>query len=245
MKIPVSGGKDLLGRQPLANPAEGVALRRDPTQASRKLGLGRALRRDPEAEPASLEAMHGSNGVFNPDRKPAAEGRWTRLHQLSRTQVVAKPREEVFAFFSDASNLEALTPPFLRFRILTPLPIAMRAGTQIDYALSLFGAPVRWRTRIKEWQPGSRFVDEQESGPYALWVHTHEFESRGTSTLVRDVVHYAEPLGPLGAIAHVLFVRRTLDRIFDFRRDAIRRLLGHPAGRTPGDAREASHVHSP
>jgi len=162
-----------------------------------------------------------------------------RLHQLARTQLVGSPLPEVFAFFSDASNLEALTPAFLHFRILTPMPIEMRAGAQLDYQLSLFGIPVRWRTRIADWQPGQRFVDEQKSGPYALWRHTHEFEGRGTSTLVRDVVDYGEPLGPLGAVAHVLFVRRTLDRIFDFRRDAIARLLDRPRARPPADAQSA------
>jgi ligand-binding SRPBCC domain-containing protein len=145
-----------------------------------------------------------------------------RLHQLTRTQLVGRPIPEVFAFFADPSNLEALTPPFLHFRILTPMPIEMRPGAQLDYQLSLFGVPVKWRTRITDWQPEKRFVDEQESGPYALWRHTHEFEARGTSTLVLD---YSEPLGPVGTIAHLLFVRRTLDRIFDFRREAIVRLL--------------------
>jgi ligand-binding SRPBCC domain-containing protein len=155
-----------------------------------------------------------------------------RLHQLSRTQLVRKPLDEVFAFFSDAANLEALTPAFLRFRILTPMPVEMRAGARLDYQLSLFGVPVRWRTRITDWQPCWRFVDEQESGPYAVWRHTHEFEARGNSTLVRDVVDYSEPLGPLGAVAHLLLVRRTVDRIFDFRRAAIGRLLddGPPEG---------------
>jgi hypothetical protein len=65
-----------------------------------------------------------------------------RLHQLSRTQLVGRPLPEVFAFFSDASNLDALTPPFLHFRILTPMPIELRAGAQLDYlclAKILFG----------------------------------------------------------------------------------------------------------
>ncbi|HEY6098360.1 MAG TPA: SRPBCC family protein, partial [Anaeromyxobacter sp.] len=127
-----------------------------------------------------------------------------RIHRLERAQTVARPRDEVFAFFADASNLEAITPRFLHFRILTPMPIEMRPGARIDYALSLFGVPLRWRTRITEWQPGVRFVDEQESGPYAFWRHTHEFESQGGSTRVRDVVDYAEPLGALGWAAHVL-----------------------------------------
>jgi len=150
-------------------------------------------------------------------------------HRLEVSHEVPGTPERVFDFFGDARNLEAITPPFLRFRILTPLPIEMRAGTRIDYALSLFGVPVRWTTRITAWEPGVRFVDEQESGPYALWRHTHLFEARGERTLVRDVVHYREPLGPLGRLAHHLFVRRTLVRIFDFRRGAISRLLA-PSG---------------
>jgi ligand-binding SRPBCC domain-containing protein len=166
-----------------------------------------------------------------------------RIHQLSRTQLLARPRSEVFALFSDASNLEALTPPFLHFRILTPMPIEMRADARLDYQLSLFGVPVGWRTRITDWQPGRRFVDEQESGPYALWRHTHEFEARGTSTLMRDVVDYSEPLGPIGTVAHVLFVRRTLDRIFDFRRDAILRLLDRSRAATPAEDQETHHAH--
>ena len=166
-----------------------------------------------------------------------------RIHQLSRTQLLARPRSEVFALFSDASNLEALTPPFLHFRILTPMPIEMRADARLDYQLSLFGVPVRWRTRITDWQPGRRFVDEQESGPYALWRHTHEFEERGASTLMRDVVDYSEPLGPIGTVAHVLFVRRTLDRIFDFRRDAIVRLLDGTRADQPAGDKETNHAH--
>jgi ligand-binding SRPBCC domain-containing protein len=149
-----------------------------------------------------------------------------RTHRLERTLRVERPRDEVFAFFADAANLEAITPPFLRFRILTPTPIEMRPGARIAYALSLFGLPLRWRTHITAWEPGVRFVDEQESGPYALWRHTHEFEPDGEATVVRDVVEYVVPLGPLGRIAHVLFIERALDRIFDHRRDAIRRLLG-------------------
>lgn len=148
-----------------------------------------------------------------------------RLNRLERAQLIRRPLTEVFAFFADAGNLEAITPGFLRFRLLTPLPIRMAAGTRIEYVLSLFGVPVRWRTLIAVWEPGVRFVDEQESGPYALWRHTHEFEARGEDTLMRDVVEYREPFGLLGQLAHVLFVERTVGRIFDYRSAAIRRLL--------------------
>ena len=171
----------------------------------------------------------------------------TATHRLERSQTIPQERARVFAFFADAANLELLTPAFLRFRILTPLPIPLREGTRIDYALRLFGLPFTWRTRITQWKPGESFVDEQESGPYALWRHTHRFESQGGQTIMHDLVEYAEPFGPLGALAHGLIVRRTLDRIFDFRRDATGRLLG-PATLTPAAAipllprRLANHV---
>lgn len=155
------------------------------------------------------------------------------MHLLERAQRIPRPRDEVFAFFADAANLETITPPFLRFRILSPLPIEMRPGARIDYALSLAGVPFRWRTRITEWQPGRRFVDEQEAGPYAVWRHTHQFEDEGASTLMRDRVEYAVPFGPIGRAAHLLFVERALDRIFDFRQEAIRRRFGTPAAAGP------------
>jgi ligand-binding SRPBCC domain-containing protein len=152
-----------------------------------------------------------------------------RTHRLERSQRIPRRRDEVFAFFANASNLEALTPPSLHFRILSPQPIEMHVGTRIDYALSLFGLPIRWRTHITEWAPGVLFVDEQEAGPYALWRHTHRFEDEGCATMMRDLVEYAEPLGALGRVAHVLFVERSVNAIFDFRRDAIRRQFGPEA----------------
>ena len=160
-----------------------------------------------------------------------------QVRLLSRTQLVARPLDEVFAFFADASNLEALTPGFLHFRFLTRLPVEMRVGTRIDYSLSLFGIPVRWRTRIAEWQAGMRFIDVQEYGPYRYWRHTHTFEGFGRSTLVSDLVEYVLPFGPAGALAHALFVQRLLRRIFDFRRDAIQAQF---AATSPG-----SHLRSP
>ena len=146
-------------------------------------------------------------------------------HRLERSQLLDRPVDEVFAFYADPANLEAVTPPFLRFRVVTPLPIAMGAGTRIEYALRLYGVPVRWRTLITRWEPGACFVDEQESGPYAWWRHTHVFEGLGRQTLMRDVVEYREGFGPMGQIAHALFVERSLERIFAFRREAAQRLL--------------------
>jgi len=152
----------------------------------------------------------------------------SRIFTLEREQVVRRPLPEVFGFFSDARNLEALTPDSLRFRILTPLPIDLREGALIDYRLSLFGVPFRWRTRIDSWEPGRRFVDVQLRGPYRLWRHTHEFLPVKEGTLVRDAVEYQLPLGPLGYLAHALLVRRQLEAVFDHRRRRIAALLDPP-----------------
>ncbi len=152
-------------------------------------------------------------------------------HVLERSQVVPRPRAEVFAFFAEPRNLEVITPGFLRFRILTPGDIPMAPGTIIDYRLSLFGVPFRWRTEIEAFEPLVRFVDVQVRGPYALWRHEHRFEDAPGGTLVRDRVEYALPLGPLGALARALFVRRSLARIFDQRAAVIAARLG-PGGAT-------------
>jgi ligand-binding SRPBCC domain-containing protein len=102
----------------------------------------------------------------------------------------------------------------------------MAPGALIDYRLKLFGVPMRWRTRIEEWQPEDRFVDVQLEGPYRLWRHLHTFEDRPEGTLMRDRVEYELPLGPLGLLAHRIFVARQLDGIFSYRRKVIARVLG-------------------
>ncbi len=141
---------------------------------------------------------------------------------LQRSQRLPLPPEDVFPFFADAHNLEAITPPWLGFRVVTPQPIAMGAGTFIEYRLRLHGIPLRWRTRIAVWDPPRRFVDVQISGPYRLWHHTHDFETDGGGhSVMRDTVRYALPLGPLGVLAHRAVVRRDLAAIFDFRQRAV------------------------
>lgn len=143
-------------------------------------------------------------------------------HTLVRRQRLELPIEQAFEFYAQARNLEAITPPWLGFRVTTPGPIAMREGALIEYRLALHGIPVRWRTRIETWEPPVRFVDAQLRGPYALWMHTHTFEADGPDAVViGDNVRYALPFGPLGAIAHAAFVRRDLERIFDYRAQAV------------------------
>jgi ligand-binding SRPBCC domain-containing protein len=143
------------------------------------------------------------------------------VHVLRREQRLPRPPEDVFPFFADAHNLEAITPPWLGFRVVTPRPIDMRPGALIEYRLKLHGVPLSWRTRVAVWDPPRRFVDVQIAGPYRLWHHTHDFEPDGGGTVMRDTVRYALPLGPLGALAHRALVRRDLAAIFDFRQEAV------------------------
>jgi ligand-binding SRPBCC domain-containing protein len=127
----------------------------------------------------------------------------------------------VFAFFADAANLEALTPPFLGFQIKSPLPIAMRPGAVIDYQIRLYRLPMRWRTLIEAFVPGESFIDSQVRGPYRVWRHEHRFtDTAGGGTEITDQVDYDLPLPPLGRIAHV-WVRRTLRQIFDYRHQIV------------------------
>jgi len=132
----------------------------------------------------------------------------------------------VFAFFADAGHLDRLTPPWLRFRIDTPLPVAMGPGAVIDYRLRVHGIPLRWRSEITEWDPPHRFVDEQRRGPYRWWIHTHTVTPGPDGAEVEDSIDY-QPIG--GALVHAAFVGRDLRRIFRYRERALRAALGLPA----------------
>jgi ligand-binding SRPBCC domain-containing protein len=157
-----------------------------------------------------------------------------RVYTLEREQFLPSPPDETFAFFGDALNLEAITPPWLHFRVVTTAPLAMDAGTLIEYRLRLHGLPIRWLTRIEAWEPGRRFVDVQLRGPYRLWHHTHTFTPHDGGTLMRDRVRYALPLGLLGRVARTALVRRDLDRIFDFRREAVGARFGSGSAQAAG-----------
>lgn len=148
-----------------------------------------------------------------------------KVYELRRETVIPRPVTEIFDWFSDARNLEILTPRFLHFRILTPTPIDMKPGAKIEYSIRVHGIPVRWKTTIESWDSPRSFVDTQTSGPYALWHHTHRFREQDGGTWMGDVVKYALPLGPLGQLAHWLMVRRDVETIFDYRATRIGELF--------------------
>ena len=149
------------------------------------------------------------------------------IFEHSSSVWLPRPLEEVFAFFSDAHNLEILTPPWLRFEVLTPRPIDMAAGVTIDYRLRVRGLPIRWRSEIAAWEPPRRFVDKQIRGPYRLWDHEHLFREDRGGTFAEDRVSYAVPGGSL---VNRLFVAKDVENIFVFRSEKLRELFGSAVG---------------
>ena len=143
-----------------------------------------------------------------------------RFHQEIE---LGRPPDEIFPFFADAGNLECITPPWLHFRMVSELPIVMREGALLSYRLRVHGIPLGWTTKITAWEPPSRFVDEQLSGPFRFWVHEHTFEPTSRGTMVRDQVEYRVPGG---ALVNRFFVRPDIERIFAYRQEQLRLLEG-------------------
>lgn len=143
------------------------------------------------------------------------------IRTLHAETIVAADLKKTFAFFSDAANLEQLTPPWINFSIRTPLPVAMREGALIDYEIVLHGLPLPWRTRIDSWEPGVCFVDRQIAGPYRWWRHEHRFEAAAEGTRVIDEVEFV----PRAAFVTSALVRRDVGRIFAFRQRSLSSLL--------------------
>ena len=157
--------------------------------------------------------------------------RHERGWRLQAEQWLPAPPEEVWPFFSDARNLETITPDSLRFEVLTPTPIEMSEGTLIDYRLKVRGLPIRWRSRIAVWDPPRRFVDDQLKGPYRRWHHEHTFEARDGGTLCRDVVDYELYGGPLAPLIHAVFVRPDVRKIFAYRQHVLEERFGRADAR--------------
>lgn len=158
-----------------------------------------------------------------------------KTFQFTRDIWLPAPRDRVFEFFADPSNLERLTPPWLHFEIITPLGTVIRQGTLLDYRLRLRGLPLRWQSEISVWEPPHRFVDRQTRGPYSLWVHEHSFADHDGGTRVGDRVQYAVPGGRL---VQKLFVAPDLERIFQYRHRVLEEIFA-PRARPPATSTAA------
>jgi ligand-binding SRPBCC domain-containing protein len=154
----------------------------------------------------------------------AWEGR--ACHEFKAEQWIPLPPDKLFLFFSDEKNLERLTPPWLHFHVIGKSTPAMQTGTLIDYRLRIRSIPVRWQSRIDEWTPPARFVDEQTRGPYSLWHHTHSFEPKDGGTLATDHVRYRVPGWLLGRLLILPMVKRDIQTIFNYRRTKIDEMFG-------------------
>lgn len=196
-----------------------------------KLALGETATAILESQRVKPEKLQQAGFEYRfPELVPAlqnvAEAHRDGEHELLTEQWVPRQVDEIFPYFCDEKNLEALTPPFLNFRVLKKSTHSIEHGTEIDYRLSLHGVPFSWRTRIEEWTPGIRFVDLQLKGPYAKWHHTHDFVPFAGGTLLRDRVRYKMPLGRIGDALSGWKVHRDVNQIFSFRRKKIHELFG-------------------
>lgn len=149
-----------------------------------------------------------------------------KIYELRKKVFIPAPVEDVFSFFSKAENLNLITPPWLYFKILTPLPFKMKKNVLIDYSIKFLGLRLTWKSEITVWQPYHRFVDHQIKGPYRVWEHTHLFEEKEGRTQMEDVIRYAVPGFVLSPLIHFLFVRPRLDKIFAFREKSILEYFG-------------------
>ena len=138
-------------------------------------------------------------------------------HLVNIKTTIDKPLKEVFSFFSNAENLNLLTPPEVNFKILTPLPIIIEQGSLVDYRIKLSGITFYWRTEIIVWEPPFRFVDVQKKGPYQLWKHEHCFEEVQGKTIMTDLVEYLAPGWIFEPIINALYVDRKIRKIFEYR----------------------------
>ena len=147
-------------------------------------------------------------------------------HQLTDGFVVRSPLEQTWAFFSTAANLPLITPAWLDFTMRTQAPVTIGRDALLDYTIRWMGVPVRWRTKIIDWDPPRQFIDLQVRGPYALWHHQHTFREVREGVECRDRVIYRVPVPVVGRLAHRLAVRRQVLEIFRFRRRVIGEHLG-------------------
>ncbi|MGF1582314.1 MAG: SRPBCC family protein [Gemmataceae bacterium] len=148
-----------------------------------------------------------------------------KRRELQTSVWIPQPVDEVFAFFSDAFNLDRITPPWLHFAVLTESPIPMKPGQLIDYRLRWRWIPMKWRTEIVAWEPPRFFIDQQIHGPYRLWHHEHTFVQENGGTRMMDKVTYAVPGWIFEPFLNKFLVRPDVERIFLYREDRIQQIF--------------------
>lgn len=156
---------------------------------------------------------------------------------LERTQRIRAHLDSVFPFFEDPRNLAEITPPWLRFQVVSSTDDRVREGTRIRYRIRWLGLPLPWESVISRYDPPHLFADQMLVGPYRRWVHTHTFRELSTGPAggpveveIADRVEYELPAGPLGSLAHRLLVRRQLEAIFDYRARRVEEIFGEAGG---------------
>jgi ligand-binding SRPBCC domain-containing protein len=148
------------------------------------------------------------------------------MYQYTSRQELATTTEEAWSFLSDPKNLKRITPDYMGFDILSGAERNMFSGQIIQYRLTpILGIPFRWVTEITHVQEGAFFVDEQRFGPYTFWHHKHFIKKTENGVIMEDIVDYKLPLGPLGWLAHALFVGAKVKQIFDYREKALNEIF--------------------
>ncbi|MEK6554772.1 MAG: TIGR01777 family oxidoreductase [Bdellovibrionota bacterium] len=217
-----------LFKQPVQIPAPAIAL---------KLAMGEMAAIALEGQFALPKKLQDSNFSFEFNELERALENLYDIHPESPdkihtpddlfacTQWVPRPPNEVFQFFCDETNLEALTPPLLNFHVRNKSTQKIGKGTLINYDLKIRGIPLTWQTLIDDWRPPHQFTDEQLKGPYKKWLHTHTFAPACGGTLMRDRIRYRLPLGAFGRIGGHWLVRKDIEKIFNYRRSVIREMF--------------------
>ena len=149
------------------------------------------------------------------------------MHTIFQQQSFRVDQETLWRFVSVPQNLNQITPPDMAFQIVGEPPAKIYPGLLLEYKVKI---PVLgwtpWLTEIKYVEEGQWFMDEQRVGPYKMWLHTHRLQKTGEGTIMTDEIKYSMPFGPFGSIAHFIFVRRTLEKIFAFRKEKLTEIFG-------------------
>jgi ligand-binding SRPBCC domain-containing protein len=142
------------------------------------------------------------------------------IYKLHRQLEIKTSLSDAWDFFSNPRNLKDITPPSLNLVITSEVSTDIYPGMIITYSVEpLPSIPMTWVTEITHVVKNQMFVDEQRHGPYKMWHHQHWFKETKDGVLVEDIVDYIMPFGPIGALAHRLFVEKQLRKVFDFRNE--------------------------